>query len=96
MLMTMTFWRRIKFLVWCLGSCPVNSTLALSQAANAKALKSGLTFRDLTQTVKDTHDWWYSDALSQARRDQFEQKAGSLLVNEERLLKRWQQTQSQD
>ncbi|MGJ8662104.1 MAG: NAD-dependent epimerase/dehydratase family protein [Marinicella sp.] len=71
---------------------PDGDYFGISKASNTKAMQSGLAFRSLSSTVKDTYLWWYSDALNQERRNQFELKAGSLLVNEKTLLKNWHNT----
>ncbi len=70
---------------------PGENYFGISKAGNAKAIDSGLTFRSLSSTINDSYLWWYSDALTQARRDQFELKAGSLLVNEKTILKSWKE-----
>lgn len=56
---------------------------------NTKAIHSGLQFRDLSASIKDTYQWWISDALTAERRNQFELKPGSILMNEKSLLERW-------
>jgi len=44
-----------------------------------KAMKNGLTIRDIIISIKETHDWWYSDALTQERRDKLEKNEKSPL-----------------
>ena len=56
---------------------------------NQKALNNGLTFRPLVETVKDTYDWWHSDALTQEKRDLFESDKSTILNRESEILKRW-------
>ena len=56
---------------------------------NEKAIAAGLTFRDLKQTVKDTHDWWYSDALTEDQRNKFEMDPESALAREASILSDW-------
>ena len=60
-----------------------------SMINNEKAIRHGLTFRPLTETVKDTHDWWYSDAISQEKRDEVEQNPDSILGKEAALIEKW-------
>lgn len=62
------------------GSARVNNNLAK---------QNGLTFRDTKTSIKETHDWWYSDSLSDERRAKFEQKVGSVLVREKEIIKAW-------
>ena len=56
-----------------------------------KALKNGLTIRDLKTSIKETHDWWYSDALTQERRDRLEKNPNSWLVREAEILEKWKE-----
>ena len=64
-----------------------NKGSALVSITKAKA--NGLTYRDLKTTMKDTHDWWYSDALTDERRNKFEKKEGSILMREKEILEAW-------
>lgn len=73
---------------------PQGDYLGITQASNNKAVIAGLTNRSLTETIKDTHQWWYSDALTQSRRDQFELKSDSLLIREKILLEKWAKRKS--
>ena len=59
----------------------------------SKCTSAGLTFRDLKDTVKETYDWWTSDALTQERRDQFEQRPRSVLLREKDILENWKKEQ---
>lgn len=56
---------------------------------NSLAKENGLVFRDLKTSIKETHDWWYSDNLTDERRAKFEQRKGSILVRERELIKKW-------
>ena len=56
---------------------------------NQKALEAGLTFRTLEDSIKDTFQWWNSDALTNERRNEFEQKEGSIFLQEKEILERW-------
>jgi 2'-hydroxyisoflavone reductase len=59
-----------------------------------KALKNGLTIRDLKTSIKETHDWWYSDALTQERRNRLEKNPDSWLVREPEILEKWKEYSS--
>ena len=50
---------------------------------------AGLTFRDLKTSIKETHDWWYSDNLTNEKRAKFEQKEGSVFVREKEIIAAW-------
>lgn len=58
---------------------------------NSLAKENGLIFRDLKTSIKETHDWWYSDNLTDERRAKFEQRKGSMLVREKELIKKWKE-----
>ena len=60
-----------------------------ARISNSLALQRGLSFRDLKTTMMDTYHWWYSDALSQGRRDRFEKNAKTVLSREKDILKAW-------
>lgn len=60
-----------------------------AKISNEKAISNGLQFRPLVETVKDTYDWWYSNAVSQERRDEVEQNANSILAREQSIIEKW-------
>ncbi len=62
---------------------------------NQKALANGLTIRDLKKSIKETHDWWYSDALTQERRDKLEKNEKSTLYREQEILQKWKELNKQ-
>ena len=68
---------------------PEGNNYGSSRASNKKGKKAGLTFRDLHDSMKDTYQWWYSDALTDERRNKFEQKPDSVLLNEKSILEKW-------
>ncbi|MEM9075804.1 MAG: NAD-dependent epimerase/dehydratase family protein [Bacteroidota bacterium] len=68
---------------------PTDGNQGSARINNEKAIKNGLTFRPLKETVKDTYDWWYSNAISQEQRDQVEQNPNSILARESSILKKW-------
>lgn len=61
----------------------------MSRSDNSKAIQSGLTFRSLSETVSATKAWWYSDAVTQERRDNILIKEGSVMNKEKDMLKKW-------
>ena len=63
----------------------------MSQSDNSKAIAADLQFRSLSETVKGTHDWWYSEAVSQERRDNILNGENSFMQREPEILKAWHQ-----
>ena len=61
----------------------------MSKSDNSKAIADGLTFRSLSDTVNATKEWWYSDAVSQERRDNILTGERSFMKREEGILKNW-------
>ena len=72
---------------------PEGNNYGTARISNEKGIKEGLTFRDIKVSVKDTHQWWYSDALTDERRNKFEQKPDGVLFHEESILKNWKARQ---
>jgi len=60
-----------------------------SRSSNTKSIAAGLTFRPLVDTVKDTYDWWQSDALSQEQKDVFLRNEKTAFAREEAILAKW-------
>jgi 2'-hydroxyisoflavone reductase len=65
-----------------------------ARISNSKSIKTGLTFRPLTETVKDTYDWWTSKALTEERRQKYEANPNTLLAKEKEILKNWKAIKS--
>ena len=63
-----------------------------ARISNAYSIKNGLTFRDTKTAIKETHDWWYSESLTNERRAKFEENATSVLVNEKKIIAAWKNT----
>jgi 2'-hydroxyisoflavone reductase len=58
--------QRLRFAIpWIL---PRGDQLGAMRINHDRALAAGLTYRPLAVTVRDTLDWWYSDAVSADRR----------------------------
>jgi len=72
---------------------PEGNNYGSARINNQKALMSGLTFRNIQLTVKDIYNWWYSDALTNARRDEFESNPESLFSREKHILEDWKNRQ---
>ena len=65
--------------------------LGMSKSDNSKAIASGLTFRSLANTVEATKKWWYSEAVSQERRDNILTNERSFMRREKDIIKNWRQ-----
>ncbi len=61
----------------------------MSMSSNTKAIAADLKFRPLSQTVSDTHDWWYSDAVTPERRKNILEDESSFIHREKILLEKW-------
>lgn len=61
----------------------------MSMSDTSKATSAGLTYRPLAQTVMDTKEWWYSDAVTQERRDNILTGERSFMQRESDILQKW-------
>jgi len=61
---------------------------------NEKAKNNGLTFTPLDKIMKDTHKWWYSNALTKERRQKFEGNSKGILAREKNIIEAWKGLQS--
>ncbi|MDT0558715.1 NAD-dependent epimerase/dehydratase family protein [Ichthyenterobacterium sp. W332] len=68
---------------------PTPDHLGSAGMSTEKVINNGMTYRFLKQTVKDTHDWWNSDAVDAKRRDDYMANADTLLNKEAKLLDAW-------
>lgn len=68
---------------------PVGNDQGSAKINNDKAKENGFSLRPLVDTVKDTYEWWYSDAVSQERRDKVESDPGYILAKEQAILEKW-------
>lgn len=56
---------------------------------NQHSIANGLTFRPISNSVQDIHEWWYSDAVDEERRTKMESGDDSLMKKEAAILKKW-------
>lgn len=61
----------------------------MSKSDNSRAIATGLQFRPLAETVNDTKDWWYSDAVTPERRENILAGELSLMGREKEILEKW-------
>ncbi|GAB5554373.1 MAG: SDR family oxidoreductase [Saprospiraceae bacterium] len=73
---------------------PTENDIGSAKISNQKALANGLSLRPLSQSIKDTYDWWYSDALTQEDRDKVEADPKSTLLREKELIEKWKALQA--
>ncbi|MEZ4685960.1 MAG: hypothetical protein R3B47_07785 [Bacteroidia bacterium] len=69
--------------------CQLPQYAGMSKSDNSKAIGAGLTFRPLAETVGATHAWWYSDAVTQERRDNILTGERSPMRREAEILAAW-------
>lgn len=60
-----------------------------ARVSNEFSKQNGLTFRESKTSIKETHDWWYSENLSDERRAKVEKNKDSILVKEQEIIAAW-------
>ncbi len=68
---------------------PENDYAASALVENSRALNAGLTLRPLKDTVKDIYDWWYSEAVTEERRQNYLDGNENLMKREADILTLW-------
>ncbi len=68
---------------------PTEKNKGSAKINNGKGIANGLSFTPLIKTVKDTYEWWISNAVSQEQRDKVELDSESVLVREKSILEEW-------
>lgn len=61
----------------------------MSMSDNSRAIAADLTFRPLSDTVRDSVEWWYSDSVTQERRDNILAGERALMIREKDILEKW-------
>ncbi|PRX56447.1 NAD-dependent epimerase/dehydratase family protein [Flagellimonas meridianipacifica] len=61
----------------------------MSKSDNGRAIAAGLQFRPLAETVMATKEWWYSNAITQERRDNILNGERSFMNREKDILTKW-------
>lgn len=61
-----------------------------ANASIQKSVEAGLTFRPITESMKDIHDWWYSDNVDKEKREEYENNQKSVLFKEKEIIQAWQ------
>jgi 2'-hydroxyisoflavone reductase len=68
---------------------PVGDNYGSARANNGRAIERGLTFTPLADSMRDLHEWWLSDAVSEERRAALTTRATSLMAREPAILAAW-------
>ncbi len=68
---------------------PEENNYGSARINNQKAVQNGLLFRPLVDSVKDTYDWWYSDALTAEQRKVYENNPKTVLAREREIINAW-------
>lgn len=68
---------------------PVDDYSGSARVSNARSVASGLTYRPLATTIRDTRAWWLSDAVDAERRDGWASDERSLHNREAEILRAW-------
>ena len=68
---------------------PVGDNYGSSRSSSQKAQDTGLTYRPLNDTVKDTYNWWNSDAVSAERKEKYANNPMEFANREQELLTLW-------
>lgn len=83
--------QRVSFIIpWIM---PKDDYYASARVQNKRAIEAGLTFRPLKITIKDTYDWWNSDAVETERKTKYEQNTRTVLAREAEILEAWKVAQ---
>lgn len=72
---------------------PEGNNYGSARINNQRGIENGLTFRNLKESIKDTYQWWTSDALTDERRNKFELKSNSILSREKSIIENWRKAQ---
>jgi len=72
---------------WILDNKP--KFAGMSNVNTDRIINSGVVFRPLAETIRDTHAWWYSDAVTEERRQKFLSSERSMVNRQAALIKAW-------
>lgn len=65
----------------------------MSRSDNSRAIAADLQFRSLSDTVRATHEWWYSEAVSVERRLEILNGERSFINREAGIIERWKESE---
>ena len=68
---------------------PTGDNFGSARVNNLHGIENGLTFTPLAQSVRDIYEWWYSDAVTEERRDKMANGPESLMAREQEIIAAW-------
>jgi 2'-hydroxyisoflavone reductase len=68
---------------------PVGDNAGSARVSNKFAIANGLTYTPLTESVRDIHEWWNSDAVAEAKRNNLLSGTASLMTFEKKIIADW-------
>ena len=68
---------------------PVDDYAGSARVSNDRSVANGLTYRPLSTTIRDVHEWWNSDAVAEERRNGWASDERSLHNREAEILRAW-------
>ena len=68
---------------------PVGNNRGSALISNQKAIQNGLTCRNIKDSIEDTYDWWYSDALTDEYRNKVEANPENVIQREKSIIEDW-------
>ncbi len=68
---------------------PTGDNYGTARASIDRAVDSGLTFTPLAETVRDTHEWWYSGVVSEERMTRMVSGEDSIMAREADIIAAW-------
>uniref|UniRef100_UPI004048DC8A NAD-dependent epimerase/dehydratase family protein n=1 Tax=Polaribacter sp. TaxID=1920175 RepID=UPI004048DC8A len=73
---------------------PIGNNYGSSRASVEKGVESGLSYRPLKTSIKEMHDWWVSNSLTEKQRNKFEKDPKGVLQNELKIIQKWKETKN--
>ncbi len=73
---------------------PTGNNYGSSRASVEKGVESGLSYRPLKTSIKEMHDWWVSNSLTEKQRNKFEKDPKGVLQNELKIIQKWKETKN--
>jgi nucleoside-diphosphate-sugar epimerase len=70
---------------------PTGGNAGSALVSNERGLANGLSLTPLAQSVRDIHEWWYSDAVTDERRAEMKSGERSLMAREAAIIARWRE-----
>jgi 2'-hydroxyisoflavone reductase len=68
---------------------PVGDNAGSARVSNKFAIANGLTYTPLAESVRDIHEWWNSDAVAEAKRNNLLSGTASLMTFEKKIIADW-------